>query len=85
MGGEEFILLLPDTDLSSGEKISEKIRARISEHLFEIDGQSFHISMTFGVAIFDHCREIRNCLKCADEALYRGKKNGRNQVVIATK
>jgi diguanylate cyclase (GGDEF)-like protein len=80
-GGEEFILLLPETNLEGAFVLSEKIRKNLenSEHLFE--GKQVTVTATFGIS---ECRAQDNYLesiKKADQALYEGKKAGRNCVM----
>ncbi|MCD4750238.1 MAG: tetratricopeptide repeat protein [Thermoanaerobaculales bacterium] len=82
-GGEEFIVLLPETDLDGGRAVSEKIREAISLTRLSCDGQFFSVSMTFGVAGYDPEVGLERCIQMADEALYFGKRNGKNQVVMA--
>jgi len=76
-GGEEFVLLLPDTNVESAKKRAEDLRKCIKNHIF-----SHHISLTcsFGVA---YCtKRDTHLFRRADEALYRAKLNGRDQVVV---
>lgn len=82
-GGEEFILMFPDTDWAGGEKVANKVRKKIEDYTFDYNGTSIKITMTFGVCVFDKSHGVDECLKRADEALYRGKEAGRNRVVLA--
>jgi len=64
---------------------TEKIRAAISAHSFEIVGRVLHVTASFGVAAFDPAgardgAEFDRLLDCADLCLYRSKKKDRNQV-----
>jgi diguanylate cyclase (GGDEF)-like protein len=80
-GGEEFCLLLPNTHLEESVLIAERIRKLISET--ELDGKVGLVSASIGVANFPlHAGEPDDLFKRADEALYRAKENGRNQVCI---
>ncbi len=79
-GGEEFVLLLPNTDLDQALVISEKIR-NIIESCNTVDGISLTISV--GVSEFiESIDDIDSILKRADIALYNAKKSGRNRVCI---
>ena len=80
-GGEEFLILLPDTDLEGGRTVAEKIRLQVaySELLDEKKGLALTIS--FGVACYLNEQTIDDCIKAADEALYQAKQRGRNRVV----
>lgn len=82
-GGEEFLLLLPETDLNGGGIFAEKIRRTIAEHSYQYKEQDLSITMTFGVSVFDdYALEIDECIKRADRALYKGKEQRRNCVVL---
>jgi diguanylate cyclase (GGDEF)-like protein len=80
-GGEEFILLLPDSPLDGGKKVAEGIRRKIEIETFSFNAQRLSITMTFGVSEFDGSVSIDGCIKKADEALYKGKEKGKNCVV----
>jgi diguanylate cyclase (GGDEF)-like protein len=80
-GGEEFVMLLPDTGREAAVGVCERMRVAISE-IGLLDGERI-VSASFGVAVFpedapDASRLIRN----ADRALYRAKANGRNRVEV---
>ena len=77
-GGEEFIIMLPHTDISGSKMVAEKLRLCIQELTFTND---MHITMSFGVAQYQH-GDISNTVKKADDALYMAKHNGRNRVEI---
>jgi diguanylate cyclase (GGDEF)-like protein len=78
-GGEEFILLLPDTDRAGAVVIAEKVRAAIGS--VEVAGVSQPISASLGVAsIPEDAHEPMLLMRAADRALYLAKAQGRNQV-----
>lgn len=79
-GGEEFLILLPDTKLKGAVTFAEKIRENISTMIFEYNEVRLSITMTFGISVFEKGMDISESLKIADEALYRGKNNGKNRV-----
>ncbi|MEA2097131.1 MAG: GGDEF domain-containing protein [Candidatus Cloacimonadota bacterium] len=81
-GGEEFILLLPETNLAGGEIAAEKIRKKIDQNKFIYNNKVIPISITFGVSEYSNGKDIESCIKEADTALYRGKSKGRNRVEI---
>lgn len=84
LGGEEFIILLPDTSLSEGNRVAEKLQQKLQDHSFSIDGVDHKITASFGVASLTHCHHsFQECYSEADKALYRAKNNGRNCVEIA--
>lgn len=79
-GGEEFILLLPDTDMRGALVMAEKIRNTVEQHGFN-DGVTDHrLTITSGVTEYDHKSvEIDDYIRKADTALYWGKEQGRNR------
>jgi len=81
-GGEEFIILLPETPLKGGTIVAERMCERIDAHIFQ---EVKHITASFGVASLITDRDGRELLRRADSALYKAKKNGRNQVVVDIK
>ncbi len=82
-GGEEFILVFSETDLSGAINTIKKLKHRISMTSFQFNGESIKITLTFGIAQCDIESSISTCIRRADEALYKGKAAGRNQIVTA--
>lgn len=79
-GGEEFLLLFPGSGTTSAAVVAEDIRKTIESYQFVFNQQSFSVTMTFGVATQSENSSIDGTIKLADDALYQGKKAGRNQV-----
>jgi diguanylate cyclase (GGDEF)-like protein len=82
-GGEEFVLLLPHTRAVDAFRIADRVRDHVSGlSLLTADGQSVQITVSVGVAALDagSRRELSELLAAADAALYRAKRDGRNQV-----
>jgi diguanylate cyclase (GGDEF)-like protein len=82
-GGEEFVLLLPHTRAVDAFRIADRVRDHISGlSLRTSDGQSVQVTVSVGVAALDagSRRELSELLAAADAALYRAKRDGRNQV-----
>ncbi|MBP0048054.1 diguanylate cyclase [Marinobacterium sp. AK62] len=77
-GGEEFLILCPETDEKGAYQLAENLRQRIEAERFPVIGQR---TCSFGVAAIEPGDQARELLKRADDALYRAKNNGRNQVV----
>jgi diguanylate cyclase (GGDEF)-like protein len=84
-GGEEFLLLLPETDLDTARDVADRLRGEAEARLVDSAGlgAGAGVTLTFGVSVFDRPMRVDACLKKADEALYAGKSGGRNRVVSA--
>jgi len=80
-GGEEFLIMLPETELEGGILAIEKLRETLANTLYEYKGNQFSVTMTFGVTVYDGRCDVDTCIKHADEVLYAGKRGGRNRVV----
>ena len=81
VGGEEFALILPGTNLKDAMQIADDLCRRLEESPFEIDGASHTMTASFGVASLssnDSC--LSDVIVRADRALYRSKRAGRNRV-----
>jgi diguanylate cyclase (GGDEF)-like protein len=79
-GGEEFLILLPDTDLEGGITVAEKIRLQVAQSDFRGEKIGLALTISFGVACYTNEQSIDDCVKAADDALYRAKQQGRNRV-----
>ncbi|HEX5709951.1 MAG TPA: diguanylate cyclase [Sulfuricurvum sp.] len=77
-GGEEFVILLPDTSLASAIKMAEALRQRIEVHTFETVQ---NLTCSIGVAEFNPVEEADDLLHRADEKLYAAKNGGRNRIM----
>ncbi len=77
-GGEEFIYVLPDTDLETAREYAEKLRLQIESNKYAIVG---HITMSFGVTEVQKGDDMESFIKRADDNLYAAKEGGRNRVV----
>jgi diguanylate cyclase (GGDEF)-like protein len=82
-GGEEFVILLSDTDLAGAELLAERIRNNIERHTLAYDMTTIKITASFGVATLRDDDTVDTFIKRADNAMYKAKKNGRNQVILA--
>lgn len=78
-GGEEFIFLLPETDVKGAAKVAEKLRAVIEA---QKNSYGVSLSMSFGVAEYKPEEESDSWLRRVDAALYQAKRQGRNRVEI---
>ncbi|MBM9486288.1 diguanylate cyclase [Pseudomonas sp. ICBG1301] len=82
-GGEEFVLLMPDSLLADALAVGEVLRAAIEACPFHFKGEPVTITVSMGVAQFLPGERSDLALKRADEALYRAKAAGRNKVLAA--
>lgn len=76
-GGEEFCILLPQTELENAVVVADKLRRIIADHDF---GEAGHQKCSFGVAEYTKANQQANLVRQADEALYYAKHNGKNRV-----
>lgn len=81
-GGEEFLLVYPETLIDGGKTVTEKVRSAIENSVFNFKGIDLKITLTFGVAVHTKGKSIDFVIKEADNALYLGKQQGRNRVII---
>lgn len=84
-GGEEFVLLLPETNLAPALQLCERLRQRIEAQQVETDNGPISISVSVGVADFQqNTTTLEEIIARADAALYTAKRNGRNQVAYGS-
>jgi diguanylate cyclase (GGDEF)-like protein len=81
-GGEEFLLVIRNSDLVRGRGIAEKIRRVIADTPINDRSISVNVTVTLGVSQY-HGGSIDGVIIHADEALYEGKRNGKNQIVVS--
>lgn len=89
MGGEEFAIAMPDTDLETARMAAERLRLMVAAERIDYDGQTLQVTMSVGISALrdhgldfslEHC--IEDLMRRADKALYQAKKAGRNRVVV---
>ena len=83
-GGEEFCVLLSNTDASGASRLAERIRASIEGLVVDADGEAVHITASLGIAELEPGEEKVDFLRRAGRALYRSKRDGRNLVTAAS-
>ena len=82
-GGEEFVILLPNTTTANAKKILDRLRRSIKRRAVKIGkNKTLHVSASFGVAELLPDNPIKEFLELADQALYTAKKAGRNRVRV---
>jgi diguanylate cyclase (GGDEF)-like protein len=84
-GGEEFCVLLPETDVEGSRTIAERIRTRVSRMEVKMGEGVMHTTISVGIASYpsDYPGSVQGLLEKADQALYTAKQSGRNRVVLA--
>ncbi len=82
-GGEEFLVLLPNTDLQQAEEIAERLRIYVETNP---TSSNIQITISLGVAVIrQHADSLEGLITAADHALYAAKRSGRNRVALANK
>ncbi len=81
-GGEEFVVILPETSFPKAEELAERLLSRVADHPFPIeDDKELKLTASIGIATFpQHAQSWDDLLNVADSAMYAAKKAGRNQV-----
>lgn len=79
-GGEEFCLVLTGRDWQQGEEFLDMLRKAIQDQVFHYEGQSIHVTVTFGMVQREPGEELEYSIKRADLMMYDGKRKGRNTV-----
>jgi two-component system cell cycle response regulator len=85
-GGEEFVVVMPDTDFDFAMTVAERLRKGVEEKAFEISRDPGKLGVTISIGIASSEKEgdtAEALLHRADQALYRAKREGRNRVVVA--
>ncbi len=83
-GGEEFVIIMPETDMAVATIVAERLRRRIASEAFPISqgAGAIEVTISIGIATLDTADDnAATILKRADQALYRAKRDGRNRVV----
>ena len=82
-GGEEFVVVMPETDLAVATMVAERLRRRIAAEAFAIQQgtRKVEVTISIGIAALGAQDNAASVLKRADQALYRAKRDGRNRVV----
>ncbi len=84
-GGEEFLVLCPETDLEHANMVATRILNQVNSHKFEHNGLSFTVTLSMGVAEIGDEEQSEKCIARADDALYRAKHGGKNQVCVSAR
>ena len=82
-GGEEFVVILPNTDEKTAFQVMNELREAFSQVRHISDGNEFNVTFSCGIAIFPKQQTPTALSETADRAMYIAKRQGRNQVVLA--
>lgn len=83
IGGEEFAIMLPETDMHEATTTAERLRNIIAISNVEYEGLNISMTASFGVVCTNIGISLDHLLSLADKALYQAKDNGRNCVVVS--
>ena len=81
-GGEEFVLLLSNTDLQGAQLLAERIRKKLEHHTLSFDMETVKITASLGIASLRATDTLESFIQRADDAMYQAKAHGRNQVSL---
>jgi len=82
-GGDEFVILLPETNKQKAEEVGEKIRKAAENTSFDMDGNLVKVTVSIGVSSYpEDTNSVDGALTNADKALYKSKSDGRNRVSV---
>ncbi len=84
LGGEEFAVLLPDTDLDGAAQLAERIREALESASIDFEGAHISLTASFGVSCFPATANAEDLLTDADRRLYDAKRRGKNTVVSSS-
>ena len=83
VGGEEFMALLPETDLAAAAKVAERLRLELARHPVSGSHPQLRVTISLGVSQLVPDMRLSDLMRTADDAMYRAKQNGRNRVEIS--
>jgi len=84
LGGEEFMVVLPETGPDEALQVAERLRATVEDLAVCIDKKVIRLTVSIGIASLQTCGTVEELMKAADHALYAAKDAGRNRVVFQT-
>jgi len=80
-GGDEYALILHDTDLTAGRELAERLRKVVEQNPLVIDHQRIGLTISLGVVCYDNETSTSEIVRKADACLYQAKQNGKNRIV----
>ena len=81
-GGEEFIFILPYTDIESAKVTAEKLRQVTKNHTFYFDLTAINVTISIGIEALCSTAQLDHCIHIADQRLYLAKSSGRDQICV---
>jgi diguanylate cyclase (GGDEF)-like protein len=79
-GGEEFMILLPETTLEEAHAVAQRIMETLREKVYNYEEEKISVTMSFGLAMYEAKESIDEIIKRVDEKLYEAKESGRDQI-----
>ena len=83
IGGEEFVVVLPETDLGGAVEVAERLRVAVKDTRIEAGRQSLSVTVSMGVGMLTEAGDHRQMIFDADQALYAAKRSGKDRVETA--
>ena len=83
-GGEEFLVILKNVRLEEASVVAEKIRLQVANHVFHLEHETLHATISLGVAQLEGRENILKAVQRADLALYEAKRTGKNRVCLSS-
>ena len=80
-GGEEFILMMPDTSVENTQRLIQRIRNNLAQEPIRTESGAFPVTLTFGIAEVKY--SIKDAIQAADDAMYAGKRAGSDRIVVS--
>ncbi|MFK8069234.1 MAG: GGDEF domain-containing protein [Gammaproteobacteria bacterium] len=84
-GGEEFMIVLPQSDITAASAVGERIRQAIEKSPISFNDNSISITISLGAAQLKNNEKLEELIERADQALYEAKETGRNRVCLSEK
>jgi len=81
-GGEEFSIIFPNTSQEMAYKLCRELCDKVGDYLFQIGDNTFHVTLSIGIAQYPTFLTTEDIVAAADRALYQAKAKGRNRVEI---
>ena len=84
-GGDEFIVMLGNSNAEQSKKVAERIRKAVEGHTFSVEGHNLNLTVSIGLAAYpEHAQSASGLIQIADQAMYYGKRKSRNIVFVAS-